>query len=119
MSVDKVRRIVYDFDESVGEIAMFYDESENTDIDHETEEEEQLEVALALYDEYVTLVSSVLLNAPILSELRFNECKPVILVPRRQVDRNDLMRWSERIRFFIVGLDDIVTAALTEALAGM
>ena len=125
MSVHKVRRIVNDFDESVAEVAMFYDESEDTDVDQEEAttfveaEEEQLEVALTLYDEYVTLVSSVLLNAPILSELRFNECEQVILDPCRQVDRNDLINWNERIRFFIVGLNDLVTAALTEPLAGM
>ena len=104
---------------------MFYYESEDTDIDQEEAttfveaEEEQLEVALTLYDEYVTLVSSVLLNAPVLSELRFNEYEQVILVPCRQVDRDDLMRWSERDRFFIGGLNDLVTAALAEALAGM
>ena len=125
MSVHQVRRIVNDFDESVDEVVMFYDDSEDTDIDQEDAttfveaEEEQLEVALTLYDEYVTLVSFVLLDAPILSELRFNECEQVILVPCRQVDRNDLVRWSERIRFFIGGLNDLVTAALAEALAGM
>ena len=37
--------------------------------------------ALNLYDEYLTLVSSALLNAPVLSELRFNEYEQVILVP--------------------------------------
>ena len=49
MSVHKVRRIVDDFDESVAEVAVFYDESEDTDIVQEEAttfveaKEEQLE----------------------------------------------------------------------------
>ena len=125
MSVHKVRRIINDFDESVAEVAVFYDENEDTDMDQEEAativemEEEKLVVALNLYDEYVTLVSSVLLNAPVLSELRFNEYEQVMLVPCRQVDRDDLMRWSERDRFFIGGLNDLVTAALDYMIAGL
>ena len=82
-------------------------------------EEKQLRLAVALYDEYVTLVSTVLLSAPILSELRFRECEQVILNPCRQVNRSGLIIWDERVRFFNAGLEDLVTAALTEALAGM
>ena len=75
--------------------------------------------ALNLYDECLTLVSSALLNAPVLSELRFNEYGQVILVLCHQVDRDDLTRWSEKASFFIRGLDDLVIPALAEALAGM
>ena len=112
--------MVNDFDAS--RMSLFtrqlYNESEDTDFEVE-EEEKQLEVAQTLYDEYKTLVSSVLLDAPILSELRFNECEQVILFPCHQVDRNDLVRWTERIRFFTGCLNDLVKAALSEALAGM
>ena len=112
--------MVSDFD--ISSMSLFtrqlYDEFEDTDFEEE-EEQKQLEVALTLYDEYKTLVSSVLLDAPILSELRFNECEQVILFPCHQVNRNDLVRWTERIRFFIVCLNDIVKEALNEALAGM
>ena len=115
MSVHKVRRIINDFDESVAKVAVFYDDT-TTFIEAE---EEQLGVALTLYDEYATLVSVVLLSEPVLSELRFNEYEQVILVPCRQVDRDDLMRWSERDRFFIGGLNDLVTAALDYMIAGL
>ena len=112
--------MVSDFD--ISSMSLFtrqlYDEFEDTDFEEE-EEQKQLEVAQTLYDEYKTLFSSVLLDAPILSELRFNECEQVILFPCHQVDRNDLVRWTERIRFFIGCLDDLVKAALSEALAGM
>ena len=112
--------MVSDFD--ISSMSLFtrqlYDEFEDTDFEEE-EEQKQLEVALTLYDEYKTLVSSVLLDAPILSELRFNECEQVILFPCHQVNRNDLVHWTERIRFFMVCLNDIVKAALSEALAGM
>ena len=125
LSAYKVRRIVSDYDDSSAAIAHFYDSDQDTDSDQEAAitlveaEEEQLEVALDLYDEYLTLLSSALLNAPVLSELRFNEYQQVIFVPCHQVNRDDLMRWSERDRFFLRGLDDLVVPALSGALAGM
>ena len=112
--------MVNDFDASSMSlfIRQLYNESEDTDVEEE-EEEQQLKVALTLYDEHVTLVSTVLLDTPILSELRFNGCEQVILFPCHQVDRNDLVHWHERTWFFIGCLNDLVKAALSEALAGM
>jgi hypothetical protein len=124
-SVCQVRRIVSEYDDSVGSVAAFYD----TDQDEAEEEaaadalveaeEEHLEITLDLYDAYARAVSSALINAPVLNNVEFAGFEHVLLVPSHNVNPDDLVYWSERDRFFLRGLDDLVIPALSEALATM
>ena len=124
-SVCQVRRIVSEYDDSVATVAAFYDSDQDEGPDQETAdtfveaEEEHLEITLDLHDAYARAVSSALINAPVLFNVGFNGFEHVLLVPSHNVNPDDLMCWSERNRFFLRGLDDLVIPALSEALATM
>ena len=104
----KVACIVSDYEESVEEFAPFYEDSGDSDSDQSAAttaaeaEERQLLVAQELYDDYATLVSSAVLSAPVLSELKFNEYEQVLFVPCSSVNRDGLMHRSERSRFNVI-----------------
>lgn len=125
LSVCQVRRIVSDYDCSVAAVAAFYDSDQDEGSAQEAAdtfveaEEEHLEITLDLYDAYARAVSSALINAPVLFNVGFNGFEHVLLVPSHNVNPDDLMCWSERDRFFLRGLDDLVIPALSEALATM
>ena len=115
-SVCQVRRIVSEYNHSVATIAASYDSDQDDDSDLE---EEHLEISLDLYEAYERAMSSALINAPVLLNVRFNGFKHVLLVPSQVVTTDDLVYWSERERFFLTGLDGHVIPALSEALATM
>ena len=117
LSVCQVRRIVSEYHYSVDTVAASYDSDQ--DDDSAVLEEEHLEITLDLYDAYERAVSSALITAPVLFNVEFNGFKHVLLFVWYNVNRDDLMYWTERDRFFLRGLDDLVIPALSEALATM
>ena len=124
LSVCQVQRIVSDYESSVAAVAAVYDsDAPDTDTDTIVEaEEEHFEIAWDLYDAYLCAVSSALINAPVLFNVRFKgseQFEHVLIVPTHTVDPDDLERWSERDIFFLSGLDGLVIPALSKALATM
>ena len=129
LSVCQVQRIVSDYESSVAAVAAVYDSEESEDSDQETPdtiveaEEEHFDIAWDLYGDYAYAVSNALIDAPVLFNLKckgFEQCEHVLIAPTHAVPHpDDLMPWSERDRFFISGLDDLVIPALSEALATM
>ena len=128
LSVCQVQRIVSDYEYSVAAVAAVYDSEQDEGSDQETPdtiveaEEEHFEIAWDLYDAYLCAVSSALINAPVLFNVRFKgfeQFEHVLIVPTHTVDPDDLERWSERDIFFLSGLDGLVIPALSKALATM
>ena len=122
LSVCQVRRIVSEYDQSIATFAALYDPDQNDDselLEAEDEDSDLIIKAGDLYDAYGRAVSSALINAPVLFNVGFNEFEHVLLVPSHNVNPDDLVYWSERERFFLRGLDDLVIPALSEALATM
>ena len=125
LPVCEARRIVNGFDESVAQIAQFYDSDVDSDegatmtAAADQAEARQLEVAQELYDEYIAIASRALLDAPILSELRFCAYEQVLFLPCREVSRNDLSFWGRRRIFFVEEVEELIIPALAEALARM
>ena len=112
------------YKETLEERALCYEDSGDSDSDSEATlwtripETDQVLVAEKLYDIYVNLVSSAVLSAPALSELKFNEYEQVLFVPCSSVNRDDLMHSSARNKF-LRALEGIVMPALSEAWASV
>ena len=120
LSVCQVRRIVSEYDQSIATFAALYDPDQDDDselLEAEDEDSDLIIKAVDLLDAYERAVSSALINAPVLFNVGFNGFEHVLLVPSHNVNPDDLVYWSERERFFLRGLDDLVIPALTEALA--
>ena len=110
----EARRIVDGFNDSVAEIAAWYDDSEDTASDDDAEGR-QLTIAQNLYDQYLSLATSIMFRAPIISEVQFDGHEQVILIPCHGISRGNLVQWSRREMFFDGAIDKLVIPALRAA----
>ena len=117
----EARRIVNGFNDSVSEIAAVYDDSEDTASDPEAAisvdeaEGRQLTIAQNLYDQYLSLVTSVMIRAPMISEVQFDRYEQVILIPCHGISRRNMVQRSLREIFFAGAIGRLVIPALRAA----
>ena len=120
----EARRIVDGFNDTVADIAAWLDGSDDTDgnpeaaISVDEAEGRQLTIAQNLYDQYLSLVTSIMIRAPMLSEVWVDRYEHAILIPCHGVARESLLLWCRREMFFRA-IGNLVVPALRTVRAIM